>query len=180
MRRLLTGPMLAGAMALAALPGMARAAEPTCLTPAEFTALATYGLPNVIKGATDRCGPSLPVGAWLPRNGASLASRYGASKPAAWPGAKAAFIKIGGQQKDTGDIFRNLPDPSLQQMVDGLIEGMVGQQIPLEKCTMIDRVVRLLSPLPPENTAELIALAAGLGSDKGGKTASKLKLCPAG
>jgi hypothetical protein len=64
-------------------------------------------------------------------------------------------------------------------MVDGLIEGLVGQQIPPEKCAMIDQVIRLLSPLPPENTAELIALAAGLGSEKGGKTANTFKLCPA-
>lgn len=176
MRKLLTG----AAMALTALPGLAQAAEPPCLTTNEFTSLATYGLPSVIKGVTDRCGPSLPAGAWLPRNGAPLASRYASSKPAAWPGAKAAFMKLGSNGKaETADIFRKLPDASLQPMVDGLIEGLVGQEIPLQRCTVIDRVVRLLAPLPPENTAELIALAAGLGSKNGGEKAGKLKLCPA-
>lgn len=176
MRRLLTG----AATALLAFPGVAQAAEPPCLTVREFTALATYGLPSVISGVTQRCAPSLPAGAWLPRNGAPLASRYAAAKPAAWPGARAAFMKLGASgNSDTAAMFRKLPDTSLQPMVDGLIEGLIGQQIAPEKCATIDRVVRLLSPLPPENTAELIALAAGLGSEKGGKTANKLKLCPA-
>lgn len=167
-------------MALAALPGVAQAAEPPCLTAAEFTAMATYGLPSVIKGVTDRCSASLPQGSWLPRNGTSLASRYASSKPAAWPGARAAFLKFGADGGGkSAEAFRSLPDKSLQPMVDGLIEGLVGQEIPLQRCTTIDRVVRLLSPLPPENTAELIALAAGLGSQAGGEKAGKLRLCPA-
>jgi hypothetical protein len=175
MRKVMTGAI----MALAAFPGVAQAAEAPCLTPAEFTALATYGLPSVIKGVTDRCSASLPSGSWLPRNGAPLASHYAAAKPAAWPGAKAAFMKLGATGKDSAEMFRKLPDKSLQPMVDGLIEGLIGQEIPLEKCTMVDRVVRLISPLPPENTAELIALLAGLGSKSGGDKVDKLRLCPA-
>lgn len=173
MRKLLTG----AAMALTVLPGMARAEAP-CLTAAEFTSLATYSLPSVIKGVTDRCSASLPASAWLPRNGTPLASRYAAAKPAAWPGARAAFMKFAGSGKDSGEMFRNLPDTSLQPMVDGLIEGLIGQEIPLQRCTTVDRVVRLLAPLPAENTAELIAMAAGIGSEKGGKAVNKLKLCP--
>lgn len=173
MRRTIAGL----AMALAALPGVAQAAEPPCLTVAEFTALASYGLPSIITGATQRCAATLPANAWLPRNGAQLSARYASAKP----GAKAAFMKLGGNNggKDAVDAFKSLPDQTLQLMVDGLIEGMIGQQLPTARCSTIDRVVRLLSPLPPENTAELIALVAGLGVKSGQAKTGKFSLCPA-
>lgn len=171
------------ATALALLPGpivsSAHAAEPPCLTATEFTALASYGLPSMITGATQRCAAALPADAWLKRNGAQLSARYASAKPRAWPGAKLAFMKLGSNGgKEAVDIFKTLPDTTLQQMVDGLIEGMIGQQLPVERCGTIDRVVSLLSPLPPENTAELIALAAGIGAKSGQAKTGKLSICP--
>jgi len=171
---------LALAVALAALPGFARAAEPPCLTAAEFTSLASYGLPSIIKGATERCAATLPAGAWLKQNGTQLSVRYAAAKPRAWPSAKLAFLKLGGSGgKDAVDAFKSLPDATMQLMVDGLIEGMIGQQLPTDRCATVDRVVRLMAPLPPENTAELIALAAGLGARSGQAKTGKFSLCPA-
>ena len=177
-RRLLT----VVAIAIAPAPGVAQAAEP-CLTAAEFSSLATYGLPSIIKGVSERCGPTLRAGGWLPRNAAQLAARYGQAKPAAWPGARAAFFKFSGSGgaggRELSGAFRNLPDENLQPIVDGLIEGLISQQVPLERCSTLDRVISLVSPLPPQNTAELIALTAGLASKSGGSLASKLKLCAA-
>lgn len=170
------------AIAAAPAPGLAQAAQP-CLTPAEFSSLATYGLPSIIKGVSDRCGPTLRAGGWLPRNGGQLAARYSQAKPAAWPGARAAFFKFSGSGgaggRDLSGAFRNLPDENLQPIVDGLIEGLISQQVPLERCSTIDRVISLVAPLPPQNTAELIALTAGLASQSRGGIASKLKLCSA-
>lgn len=172
-------PTLALAALMVTLPGLAHAAEPPCLTAAEFTSLASYGLPSVIKGATERCAATLPAGAWLKQNGAQLSSRYAEAKPRAWPGAKAAFLKLGGTgDKQAVDMIKTLPDTTLQPMVDGLIEGMIGQQLPTDRCATVDRVVRLLSPLPAENTAELIALAAGLGTKSGQAKAGKFSICP--
>lgn len=173
-------PILALAAALAAVPGIARAAEPPCLTATEFASLASYGLPSIIKGANDRCAAALPADAWLRRNGAQLSTRYAAAKPRTWPGAKAAFLKLSaGGDKQGAELIRGLPDPTQQLMLDGLIEGMVGQQLPTDRCATIDRVVRLLSPLPAENTAELIAIAVGLGAQTGRASVGKFRLCPA-
>ncbi len=176
-KRLLTGL----AIVLAPLPATAQAAEP-CLTASEFSSLATYGLPSIIKGVSERCGPSLRASGWLPRNGVQLAARYSSAKPGAWPGARAAFFKFGGAGsggKDIAGALQKMPDTNLQPIVDGLIEGLISQQVPLERCQTIDRVISLVSPLPPQNTAELIALTAGLASSSGGGFARKLKLCPA-
>jgi hypothetical protein len=60
---------------------------------------------------------------------------------------------------------------------------MVSQQIPVERCSTIDKVVRLLAPLPPANMAELVSVMVGLGakSDAEGKPRKigKLALCQA-
>jgi len=167
------------AMLTAAIPGMAAAAEPPCLTAREFADLSQYALPSLITGTAQRCSTTLPSNAYLKRNGVALAARYAAGKPAAWPGAKAAFMKLsGGVNADAAGLFQALPDAKLQPMVDALVEGMIGQQIQLERCGTIDSAVRLLAPLPPQNTAELIAIAVGLGSKGGGGRVGRLSLCP--
>lgn len=72
-----------------------------------------------------------------------------------------------------------MPDASLQQMLDAAMAGMVGQRLPVERCATVDTVVRLLAPLPPQNTAELIALAVGLGSKTGDRKLGAINLCRA-
>lgn len=173
-------PVQLMALALIAAPSAVQAAEPPCLTAREFTDLSSYALPNIITGTAERCSAALGPSAFLKRDGSALASRYAAAKPAAWPGAKSAFVKLsGGVNSDTANLFKNMPDNKLQPMVDALVEGLIAQQVPAERCRTIDIAVRLLAPLPPQNTAELIALAVGLGSRSGGGKIGKLTVCPA-
>ncbi|HVR89648.1 MAG TPA: hypothetical protein VHG29_00960 [Novosphingobium sp.] len=168
------------ASVLIALPGVAQAAqEAPCLTPAEFTALSSYALPSLITGAAERCTAVLPGNAYLTRSGAQLAQRYAARKSAAWPGAKAAFLKVSGGNAEVSQLFTAMPDEALQPMVDGLISGMIGQKLPTERCGSIDRLASLLAPLPPENTAELIGLAVGLGSKSGKGKVGQFSICAA-
>ena len=169
---------IAAAAALLFAPGIASAAQPPCLTQTEFSSLAGYALPSVIGGATKRCGATLGPKSYLSTGGNQLIGRYAAHKAAAWPKAKAAFMKISNEKKDKSyALFENLPDKSLQEMLDVIFEGMVSQEIPLEECGKIDNFVRLLAPLPPENTAELIALAVGLTADAKDGKVGKLNIC---
>lgn len=168
------------AIALVALPGLAQAAEPPCLTAAEFTGVASYALPSVITGTTLRCSATLPSNSYLRNNGTQLAARYAANKPSAWPVAKAAFLKMStAEDQGAGTMLTSLPDQSLQTMLDAVIEGAISQQIPTERCSTIDELVRVLAPLPAANTAELIALAVGLGAQSNKAKLGSLKLCPA-
>lgn len=170
------------ALSLTIMPIAVQAASaPPCLTPAEFTALSSYALPSIITGASERCAAALPADAWLRRNGGQLAARYAESKPLAWPGAKAAFLKLGGgmANAEATNMLKSLPDSALQTMTDALISGMVSQRLPTDRCVSVDRLVRLLSPLPPESTAELIALAAGLGAKTGQAKIGAMAICPA-
>jgi hypothetical protein len=158
-------------------PGMAQAAQ-QCLTPAEASSLAAYALPAAISGTTRRCAPSLGASAFLPRGGAELATRYSGRKAQNWPAAKAAFFKIGGGSQDQSSaLLKTLPDPSLQQMLDAIIEGMVAQEIPVAKCGEIDRIVGLLAPLPAQNTADLIAVVLGLAGKSGKAQTDKFAIC---
>ncbi|TCM22140.1 hypothetical protein EDF56_101822 [Novosphingobium sp. PhB165] len=153
----LTVALLAPVMAL--VPGMAQAAEATCLTRGEAQALFSYALPQVISGTSKRCQQVLPANAYLRTHSDELVARYASQKGRYWPEAKAAFLKLGeGQSADVAKFARNLPDDSLRPLVDITVEGLVSQNLPLKSCDRIDLAIDLLSPLPPENTAGLIAL----------------------
>ena len=170
------------ALAFTASPIAAAAVERPCLTPAEFTALSSYALPSIITGTAQRCAASLPPGAWLNRNGDRLASRYAQGRAEVWPDAKAAFVKLSatsGGGSDAANLIKSLPDATQQQMLDALISGMVVQQLPPSRCGVVDQMVRVLSPLPPENAAELIALTVGLGAKTGRTNLGMLSICPA-
>ena len=174
MRRITT----VAAACLALAPTLAQAAEPPCLSPGEFTALAEYALPSIISGTSQRCSSTLAPGAYLRRNGPQLIQRYAERKPAAWPSAKAAFIKLSSSTStDANNLVRSLPDASLQQMLGALMEGLVSQHVPLDRCGTIDRLIGLLSPLPAQSTAEVIALAVGLGSKAGEAKLGAITVC---
>ncbi|MGH6787149.1 MAG: hypothetical protein ACREBO_09990 [Novosphingobium sp.] len=173
MRFLSAAPALALAFA-----STAQAAEPPCLTAAEFTAVSTYAMPGAIEAVAERCAPQLGASAFLKTDSKRLAARYAATSQAAWPRAKAAFLKVGGSgNPEAVRLFGAMPDDTLQPMVDGVLASAIAQKLPTDRCTAIDRLVRLLSPLPPENTAELIALAAGLGAKSDKAKVGQFSLC---
>lgn len=175
-------PASLAALLIVCAPISAQAAVAApCLTASEFGSLSSYALPSIITGANERCSAALPADAWLRRNGGELAARYAVAKPAAWPGAKTAFLKVGGGlgNAQAVDLLKSMPDSALQTMLDSLIAGMVSQRLPTDRCASVDRLVRLLSPLPAESTAELIALAAGLGAKSGQAKVGAFAICPA-
>jgi len=53
----------------------------------------------------------------------------------------------------------------------------VAQQIPTERCGEIDRLVGLLAPLPPQNTADLVAVMLGLAGKSGKVDSGKFSIC---
>ena len=68
-------------------------------------------------------------------------------------------------------------DDKPEQMLDAIIEGMVAQEIPTEKCGQIDRVIGLLAPLPAQNTADLIAVVLGIAGKSGKAQTDKFSIC---
>lgn len=167
---------------LALLPGaqVAAQAQTVCISERDVAALTAYGLPSVIGGATRTCAASLPPEAWLPRNGQALANRYAAGKTAAWPAAKAAFLRLSSATNpEAAALFGVMPDESLMPVADAALAGIVRAKLKPQSCPAVDRALALLAPLPPENTAEMIALAVGLTARAGEPQIGKLPICKA-
>jgi hypothetical protein len=168
---------LVAAAALACQPVMAQAQSAPCITAKQAASLAGYALPSVIAGTTKRCDANLPAQSFLKTNGPALAQRYATRKTETWPEARAAFLAMSKGKDDASKIFSQLPDASLRDMVDVVLEGMIAQEIPLTECSKIDNFVRILAPLPPENTAELVALLIDLGTSSKPAKPGKLAIC---
>jgi hypothetical protein len=165
------------AAAFACQPVVAQAQDAACLSPKQAASLASYALPSVISGTTKRCATTLPGNSFLKTSGETLAKRYATRKTENWPAAKAAFLTMSSGKDDASKVLAQLPDDSLREMIDVILEGMIAQEIPLGECGKIDNFVRLLAPLPPENTAELVALTVSLATDKQPAKPGKLAIC---
>lgn len=170
------------ALALVAQAGVAAAQPPApppaCLAPAEFTALATYTLPGAVTAIAERCTTTLPADAFLRTGAGDLAARYRLSSEAAWPGAKAAFLKVSAAvDPASAGLIGAMPDQALRGLVGSLFSGTIAAHVRLDDCGTIDRALALLAPLPPEATAELIGVAVGLGTRGGPAHIGQITIC---
>lgn len=152
----------AALLALLALAeaGIAHAQGEACLSRDDLAGMFAYALPSVIEAAGGACRTSLPRDGFLATQGVALAQRYRAGKAAAWPVAKAAVLKIGGQQGGAlgASLVAALPDSALQPFAEGMIGQYVTAAIHPGDCPEIEQALRFAAPLPPENTAGLVAL----------------------
>ncbi len=151
-----------------------------CLSEGEVGALVGYALPSVLDGAMKACRPHLASNGFFATRGGEFVTRYAARKNTNWPVAKTAFFKLGGTKADKmGETIKALPDSALQPFVEAMVSEMVGGEIKPDQCTAIERGVRLLSPLPPENTAELITFVVVLADKPKNGKPSSLPICKA-
>ncbi|WP_205466520.1 hypothetical protein [Novosphingobium sp. BW1] len=147
------------AASVAVCPTLTSAATQACLTRSEARSVLTYSLPQVIDGTARRCRQALPANAFLSTHGQEVVQRYSGPREQYWPEARSAFLKLSrGRDEGMGAIAAQLPDETLKPLVDATVSGLVAQAIHLESCEEIDFAIDLLSPLPPQNTAGLIAL----------------------
>lgn len=147
------------AAAAVAMPASAVAAEAQCLAPAEVRALTTFAMPSVLTGLIDRCAPEVGSSGFMSTQGRGLVASYAAHKDAAWPIARKAFFRLAATKSgadEAGDMMAKMPDAALQPFVEGMIGGMIGSKLKPGQCAIADKMMRLLAPLPPENTSELL------------------------
>lgn len=163
--------LLAGLLA-ATMPVAALAQGNACLQPKEAENLVVFILPSLLDGMARKCAPLLPSGAMLTRSGASLAQRYRPDADAAWPSARSAFVKIAGQDKSMGF----LSDEVLRGVVEEASTAAIVADFKAKDCTMVDRFVDALSPLPARNMGKLVALLLEVGA---GEAKSPMQICEA-
>lgn len=173
------------ALAALTLSETAAAQSADCLSEREVTNLVSYALPVVMDSAIKTCRPQLSAQGYFATQGSSLVQRYAARKSTAWPDAKAALLKIGGKDEKMKTMVASLSDEALQPFADGLVGQLISKGIKPDQCKSIERATRLLSPLPPENTAELLTFIIVLAEKPklrgavGASRKSDFNVCPA-
>lgn len=149
----------------------------SCMTPVEAEALIQYALPDIIDHLGKACTIKLPATSYLIRSRVDLVDRYTQAATPALPIARVAFGKVAGIKAEQ---VENLRDETLRGLLSMGIGTAIDGKFKPKDCGMIDQILELLAPLPPENMAKLIGIALREGDkpkqDDTGKS-SPLRLC---
>jgi hypothetical protein len=142
------------APAAAAMLVVTPASAQRCLSAPEAEAIALVAMPEVIRHAGTVCAARLPAASLLRRTDSPLLRRYEAEADRAWPAARAAIVKLSDPAIDSL-LQSNLARPLITTLVAPMVVGRVA----VEDCGVVDRLVTLLEPLPPRNTAGVLVTA---------------------
>jgi hypothetical protein len=149
---------LTGSLAVLALvlSGTAQATPVnTCMNPEEIKGFVGYVLPDVVDGVVKKCSPTLRPDGYFNTSGSQLATRLAAGKESAWPMARAAFRKMGGEFK--GNPKAGLSERTIRSLIDNEMVEKLTSGLPVKMCRDIEAIVAPLDPLPPENLVQLLA-----------------------
>ena len=151
---------VAVALAFLALPGVAFAqTERRCISPDENEAVTGYIMPALVTELGKKCAPQLGAGSWLGANGAELQRRLQPVADGAWPQARLAAERVGGNpipgEGTAGEVARAALAPVAAA---GIAAGFDANG-----CRLADRLLGELAPLPPENLVGVMALFLELG-----------------
>jgi hypothetical protein len=160
-----------------ALPIQASAQE--CMKPNEAQALMIYAMPDVLDGVIKQCQPHLSTTGFIAKSGGDFVARYRTGSEASWPLAKIAFFKFAGKDA-TLSAMRGMPDSLLKGLISFGITTKATNDISSDDCGTVERLLEALAPLPPANTATVIAIAMEMGASKRStKGKNDLSICPA-
>jgi hypothetical protein len=160
---------IAAGLALLGLSSAASAQGQICLTQQETAALVGYALPDLLSGLREKCKATLPPAAFLRTRAAEVETRYRTEADALWPQAKAAFIKMMGDD----DMVRKMPDAAVRPFLTAAFATAVVDGFKPGDCAMADGIAEALAPLPAANLARVMGLiiaADGKSSDAAGKS----------
>jgi hypothetical protein len=167
-------------LAMLAAATMPVQADRPCLLAPDAEALASVALPDILRQTGTLCAGKLPAASPLRRSPSPMLQRYDAEANRAWPAARAAIVKLS-DPAAAALLSSEYARPLLSTLVAPMIVGRVSVQ----DCGTIDRLVTLLEPLPPRNTAGVIVTALQylrtVKQPAGSQNPiATLPLCPAG
>jgi hypothetical protein len=160
---------------LSAVQAQAADATQQCLTRDEVHGMIAFVLPSAISSVAEKCTPVLPKDAFLLSRAPQLVSELEPARAAAFPMAKAAFMKFGGStDKDTMKMMSALPEEALRPMIEMIVAEKVTGEIKPENCKDIDRIFSTIAPLPGANMIDLVTEALMIA----GRKDDKMRSCP--
>lgn len=169
------GKATATAAAIALCSASALQAAPrTCVTSAEMHGMVAYFLPVVLDNVAKNCSAYTPASSYLRAGLPGLQVQLREGREAAWPMAKSAFFKLGGQ-KDVRTMAV-LSDDALRPLVDDMLGSKFAIPVDATKCGEINDIAEALAPLNAPQTVHLIATILSTAARKD----NKLSSCPRG
>lgn len=171
---------VAGALALAlGGAGAADAQAPVrvCVTAPEAESLVLAVAPDLIRQTGVACATALPPTALVRQAEGRLIAKYQSEADAAWSRATVALGKLVGPESQ-GLVQSGFARAMLGSLIGPTITGKISPG----DCPAIERIVTLLEPLPPKNTAALLVTMIQLNDadkSKAGAKTSGLPICPA-
>jgi hypothetical protein len=143
-----------------------------CLTKPEVQGMVSYMLPTAIDSAVKQCGPHLPADSYLSRGAPRLADQLKSDRAAAWPMARQAFIKLGGNNAEAA-MLKDMPEEVVGPIIAYAMEKKVMPEVKPQTCQDIERIAATLEPLPAPNVTRLFTEILMVADRKDGK----LKAC---
>jgi hypothetical protein len=151
-----------------------QAAPQTCVTIAEMHGMVAYFLPVVLDNVAKNCSEYTPASAYLRAGLPSLQVQLREGREAAWPMAKSAFFKLGGQKNVR--TMASLSDSALRPLVDDMLGSKFAIPVDAAKCGKVNDIAEALAPLNAPQTVNLIATILSAAARKD----NKLSSCPRG
>ena len=172
----MTKPVLAPALALLALASAttAQAQQQTCVAAADLGDTVLYAMPIAYDAVSTSCASQLKRDGFMAKDGEAFIAKFRDRQDSAWPGAfrllKTFMAKDNADEAKSGadmmKMIAALPEDSLRPFVDGLVGQMIAGEIKPDSCGKIERGLELLSPLPVDNVAGLMAFIAEVADMK--------------
>jgi len=168
MSRHVIAPALA-LIALATAQGVqAQQQQPRCVAAADLADSVLYAMPIAYDAVSARCAQRLSADGFMAKKGARFITQFRDRQNGAWPGALRLLKTFmandaadkAGADAEIATMLAALPEENLRPFVDGIIGQMIAQEIKPDSCSKIERGLELLSPLPTDNVAGLVAFIA--------------------
>jgi hypothetical protein len=158
------------ALAALALPSAAQAATAAnCMTKPELRGMVAYMLPFVVDSMVEKCKTTLPAGSFVANQAPALSKELAKGQPEAWPMAKRAFLKFGGETtKESTAMMEAMPESAMRPLVESILTQEFGGMIKTKDCKDIDAIMGTLTPLPASGFVDLFTevLVIGARGDK--------------
>ena len=126
-------------------------AQTKCLTEGDAEALALVALPDILRETGRVCAAQLPPSSLIRQPSGNLIGRYQAEADRAWPAARGAIVKLSDPMVEI-----LLQSEYARPLIVTTIVPLIVGRIAVQDCGTIDRLVTLLDPLPPRNTAGIV------------------------
>lgn len=170
---------LASALALSALalPSAAQAAvAASCMTKPELRGMVAYMLPFVVDSVVEKCSATVPGDSFMVTRAPELSRELVKGQPAAWPMAKRAFMKFGGDaDKNTAAMMDAMPESAMRPLVESVLTQEFAGMVKTKDCKDIDAVLGTLAPLPATSFVDLITEVVVIGA----RNDREMKICEA-